>query len=116
MGPLHGIPMTMKDQFYVRGMETTMAYVGWIGTFEGQRGTGKETRVESELSRQLYLLVAVPIGKVSTYIPQAFFFLSFFKGGGKKRKKKKTPPKPCSPCISTLNTAQFRKLINSLLV
>ena len=28
IGPLHGIPMTLKDQFNVRGYDTTLGYVG----------------------------------------------------------------------------------------
>lgn len=27
-GPLHGIPMTVKDQFNVKGVDTTLGYVG----------------------------------------------------------------------------------------
>ncbi|KAK0670021.1 Acetamidase [Cercophora samala] len=63
VGPLHGIPLTMKDQFHIKGLETSMAYVSWIGTFEGKKGTGMEKHVESELVRELYSLGAVPIGK-----------------------------------------------------
>ncbi|KAF1911928.1 amidase signature domain-containing protein [Ampelomyces quisqualis] len=48
-GPLHGVPVSLKDQFHVKGVETTMGYVGWIGTFEGQKGTGKEKVFESEM-------------------------------------------------------------------
>ncbi|KAI1506266.1 amidase signature domain-containing protein [Biscogniauxia marginata] len=65
VGPLHGIPLTLKDQFHVEGLETSMAYVGWIGTFEGKHGTGKEKRFESELVKELRLLGAVPIGKTT---------------------------------------------------
>ena len=64
IGPLHGLPVSMKDQFHIKGVETTMAYVGWIGTFEGRKGTGKEKVVESELVRELYSLGAIPIVKV----------------------------------------------------
>jgi amidase len=64
-GPLHGIPVTLKDQFHVKGLETSMAFVSWIGTFEGKRGTGKERVFESELVRELWSLGAIPIGKVS---------------------------------------------------
>ena len=64
IGPLHGLPVSMKDQFHIKGAETTMAYVGWIGTFEGRKGTGKERVVESELVRELYSLGAIPIVKV----------------------------------------------------
>lgn len=27
-GPLHGLPVSLKDQFHVKGVETTMGYVG----------------------------------------------------------------------------------------
>ncbi|OMP86627.1 Acetamidase [Diplodia seriata] len=35
LGPLHGLPVSLKDQFHVRGLDTSMGYVGWLGTFEG---------------------------------------------------------------------------------
>lgn len=28
LGPLHGIPITVKDQFNLKGVDTTMGYVG----------------------------------------------------------------------------------------
>ena len=28
IGPLHGIPMTLKDQFNVKGYDTALGYVG----------------------------------------------------------------------------------------
>lgn len=64
VGPLHGIPFTLKDQFHIKGLETCMGYVGWVGTFEGKKGTGKEKVFESELIREFCQLGAVPIGKV----------------------------------------------------
>lgn len=64
-GPLHGLPVSFKDQFHVKGVETTMGYVGWIGTFEGVKGTGKEKKVDSELVREAKALGAVPFCKTS---------------------------------------------------
>lgn len=64
VGPLHGLPVSMKDQWHIKGLGTSMAYVGWIDTFEGHRGTGKEKNFESELIRELYSLGAIPIAKV----------------------------------------------------
>lgn len=67
MGPLHGLPVSLKDQFHVKGVETHMGYVGWIGTFQGKKGTGKERVFESELVKELrqlgatlYVKTAVP--------------------------------------------------------
>ncbi|KAK5702415.1 hypothetical protein LTR17_022342 [Elasticomyces elasticus] len=65
VGPLQGLPITLKDHWHVKGMETCFAYVGWIGTFEGQKGTGKERVFESELIKELVSLGAVVIGKSS---------------------------------------------------
>lgn len=42
-----------------------MGYVGWIGTFEGKRGTGKEKVFESEMVRELRNLGAILYCKTS---------------------------------------------------
>lgn len=63
-GPLHRLPVTLKDQYYDRGAETTMGYVGWIGTYEGRTGTGKETAADSEIVRELAALGAILIALV----------------------------------------------------
>ncbi|KAF2667159.1 acetamidase [Microthyrium microscopicum] len=65
VGPLYGLPVSFKDQFHVHGVETTMGYVGWIDTFEGIKGTGKEKTTESELVREIRLLGGVPFCKTS---------------------------------------------------
>ncbi|KAJ5040893.1 uncharacterized protein L3040_005452 [Drepanopeziza brunnea f. sp. 'multigermtubi'] len=65
VGPLHGLPVSLKDQFHVKDVETTMGYVGWIGTFEGKTGTNKEKAFESEMVRELRHLGAVLYCKTS---------------------------------------------------
>jgi len=64
IGPLHGLPITMKDQFHVKGMGTTMAYVGWIDTFEGNTSSTLKYHAESEIVRELRALGAIVIAKV----------------------------------------------------
>ncbi|THY36221.1 amidase [Aureobasidium pullulans] len=59
IGPLHGLPISLKDQFHVKGVETSMGYVGWIGTFQGEKGTGREKVYESEMVKELRNLGAV---------------------------------------------------------
>ena len=33
IGPLHGLPISLKDQLCIKGLETTMGYVSWIGNY-----------------------------------------------------------------------------------
>ncbi|RSM07168.1 hypothetical protein CDV31_008720 [Fusarium ambrosium] len=55
IGPLHGLPITMKDQFHVNGMGTTMAYVGWISPLKRQP--------QSQIVQELESLGAIVIAK-----------------------------------------------------
>ncbi|KAH7070144.1 amidase signature domain-containing protein [Paraphoma chrysanthemicola] len=64
-GPLHGVPVSLKDQFHVKGVETSMGYVGWLDTFEGEKGTGKEKVYESEMVTMLRNAGAVLYCKTS---------------------------------------------------
>ncbi|KAH9832442.1 Amidase enzyme [Teratosphaeria destructans] len=34
IGPLHGLPISLKDQFRVEGTETSLGYVSWLGETE----------------------------------------------------------------------------------
>lgn len=33
VGPLHGLPLSLKDQICIEGLETTMGYISWIGRY-----------------------------------------------------------------------------------
>ena len=65
IGPLHGVPVSLKDQFHVKGVETTMGYVGWIGTFEGIKDDPRKGTFESEMVKELRALGAVLYCKTS---------------------------------------------------
>ncbi|KAL5589039.1 hypothetical protein FOBRF1_015567 [Fusarium oxysporum] len=71
LGPLHGLPISLKDQFHVKGVDTTMGYVGWIG---GNLGIdpGKTHTVESQIVTELLSLGAVLYCKTS--LPQTLLF------------------------------------------
>jgi amidase len=64
-GPLHGVPVSLKDQFHVKNVETSMGYVGWIGTFEGKEDDPRQGKYESEMVRELRNLGAVLYCKTS---------------------------------------------------
>jgi amidase len=63
-GPLHGLPISLKDQFHVKDTDTTMGYVGWIGTYEGEKDLSKVHKVESQIVKELLSLGAVLYCKV----------------------------------------------------
>ena len=65
IGPLHGLPISLKDQFHVKGVETTMGYVGWIGTFQGKKDDSRRATFESELVKELRNLGGVLYCKTS---------------------------------------------------
>ena len=72
LGPLHGLPVTVKDQYHVKGLNTTMGYVGWISTFEGDKNSPLKGVAQSELVTELESLGAIIIGK-STCVQSLWF-------------------------------------------
>ncbi|KAK9449100.1 amidase signature domain-containing protein [Limtongia smithiae] len=39
VGPLHGLPISLKDQFRVKGIDACMGYVSWIGRIAEENST-----------------------------------------------------------------------------
>ncbi|KAL2808217.1 amidase signature domain-containing protein [Aspergillus granulosus] len=60
VGPLHGLPISLKDQVRIKGLETTMGYVSWIG---------KKDTDDSVLTTML--LNAGAVLYVKTSVPQS---------------------------------------------
>lgn len=52
IGPLHGLPISLKDQFRVKGAETSVGYISWLGNVETEE-------TESWLVKQLRFLGAI---------------------------------------------------------
>lgn len=69
IGPLHGLPVSLKDAFHVKDTDTTLSYVGWIGTFEGRPHTPSTLALEATLVHDLRSLGAVLFCKTS--VPQS---------------------------------------------
>ncbi|TFK77300.1 general amidase [Pluteus cervinus] len=62
-GPLHGLPISLKDQICIKGLEATMGYASWIGRYSTSNSVLVDT-LES-LGAVLY---------VKTNIPQTLMF------------------------------------------
>ncbi|TGO37100.1 hypothetical protein BHYA_0106g00330 [Botrytis hyacinthi] len=71
-GPLHGLPISVKDQFHVKGSDTTMGYVGWIGTFEGDSDSNNVGLINSQIISELEEQGAVVFCKTS--LPQTVLY------------------------------------------
>lgn len=59
VGPLHGLPISLKDHICIKGLEATMGYVAWIGKYSAK---------DAVLVEILYECGAVPF--VQTNVPQ----------------------------------------------
>lgn len=64
-GMLHGLPVSLKDQFHIRDVDTSMGYIGWLGTFEGNKDDPRYRTFESEMVKELRALGAVLYVKTS---------------------------------------------------
>ncbi|KAG8531472.1 uncharacterized protein KY384_003101 [Bacidia gigantensis] len=65
IGPLHGLPISLKDQFHVRGIDTSMAFIGWLDTYEGSKDPRLVHQVDSQIVSELLRLGAVLYCKTS---------------------------------------------------
>ncbi|KJA17602.1 hypothetical protein HYPSUDRAFT_46228 [Hypholoma sublateritium FD-334 SS-4] len=63
VGPLHGLPVSLKDQFKIKGLETVMGYVSGIGQYADR---------DSVIVEILYKCGAVPF--VRTNVPQTLMW------------------------------------------
>lgn len=63
VGPLHGLPISLKDQFTMKGLETIMGYAKWIGNHADS---------DCVLVEILYECGAVPF--VRTNVPQTLMW------------------------------------------
>ncbi|KAI0651823.1 general amidase [Trametes meyenii] len=63
VGPLHGLPVSLKDQIRIKGLEATMGYASWIGKFSEN---------DAVITQILYDCGAVPF--VMTNVPQTLLW------------------------------------------
>ncbi|KAH9987890.1 general amidase [Russula vinacea] len=58
VGPLHGLPVSLKDQISIEGLETIMGYVSWIGKVAKRNASLTEILIEC--GAVLYVRTNVP--------------------------------------------------------
>lgn len=64
MGPLHGLPISLKDAIHVKGVDTSLGYVGWLGKSQPEKESQIVTDLRS-LGAIIYVKTSVPQGSSS---------------------------------------------------
>ncbi|EME85207.1 uncharacterized protein MYCFIDRAFT_54362 [Pseudocercospora fijiensis CIRAD86] len=60
IGPLHGLPVSLKDQFRVKGVETSLGYISWLGKVETEESESWLVSRLREMGAVLYCKTNVP--------------------------------------------------------
>jgi amidase len=54
IGPLHGLPISLKDNFYVEGVDTTVGFVGWSNDPASGKMESEMTKIMRETGAVLF--------------------------------------------------------------
>jgi amidase len=58
VGLLHGVPVSLKDQFRVKGLDSSIGYVGWLGVVDEEESILTEClRKAGMLNRAMYEII-----------------------------------------------------------
>ena len=60
VGPLHGLPISLKDQFRIKGRVTSMGYVSWANDIETE--DSQLTKILRDAGAVFYVKTNIPTG------------------------------------------------------
>ncbi|WVQ79332.1 hypothetical protein IAT38_001429 [Cryptococcus sp. DSM 104549] len=60
LGPLHGLPVSLKDNFYVEGVDTTVGFVAWANDPATKEKESEMTKIMRECGAVLFCKTNVP--------------------------------------------------------
>jgi len=63
-GPLHGLPVSLKDRFHLRGLDSTCGYVSWINHHMTSEDEGTLIKELRELGAVFFVKTNVPMSMV----------------------------------------------------
>lgn len=54
LGPLHGLPVSLKDNFYIEGVDTTVGFVAWANDPAKKQQESEMTQIMRECGAVLF--------------------------------------------------------------
>ncbi|KAL4936341.1 Acetamidase [Aspergillus oleicola] len=60
VGPLHGLPISLKDQLRVKGVETSMGYISWLNQYDDATTESTLTTLLRQSGAIFYVKTSVP--------------------------------------------------------
>ena len=60
VGPLHGLPISLKDQFRVEGLEASVGYIGWLGRKDTRDSESTVVKILRDAGAVVYVKTNVP--------------------------------------------------------
>jgi amidase len=67
VGPLHGLPVSLKDRFHIRGLESACGYVSWLGSKKTAEDEGVLVQRLRQLGAVLYVKTNIPMSMLVCY-------------------------------------------------
>ncbi len=65
VGPLHGIPVSLKDQFNLEGIETSIGFIGLLGKPTNKSEVSNIVEILNDLGAIFYVKTTVPMAMLS---------------------------------------------------
>lgn len=69
IGPLHGLPISMKDRFNIEGLETACGYVSWLGKRKCADSEGVLVKTLRHAGAILFVKTNVPMSMLVSTLP-----------------------------------------------
>lgn len=70
VGPLHGLPVSLKDRFNIEGLESACGYVSWLGKEKSENDEGILVKRLRRMGAVFFVKTNVPMSMLVGCRPQ----------------------------------------------
>ena len=61
VGPLHGLPVSLKDRFHIEGLEAACGYISWLGEKKDAESEGVLVKILRRTGAVFFVKTNVPM-------------------------------------------------------